>query len=416
MRKIIIISLFIIIGLNSKAQKINTDSLLTVANRTFTIDRNIEQTIVLSKIGIKNAPDYLDFHLLLGRAYWENKAIDSARSSFNHVIEKNSAYKDAFTYLTKLELEQNNTEAANQVIDKAISIYPDEIEFYKLKHTVLNKQDKDEQTILNYLQSVRKKFPEDKQIQSEIAALQLKDYSDRIGLTYNYTAFSRDGVGPWHLTSLQYIRERETISLIGRINYTDRRAFGESINSGFQYEAEGYIKHSIKNYSFANIAIGDDDVFPKLRLSYSFFQSFAKTWEADLGFRYIKTSDPEIYSLVAGLGKYFGNYWLNLKSYWQFEDGKTYPAFIATGRYYLDTKYDYVTVLAGYGTSPDERNTLGQYQQRIALNSYRAGAGYYKLLWQNYCVGIQGIYNRQEYSADKYQTELDLMLSLFYKF
>ena len=93
-----------------------------------------------------------------------------------------------------------------------------------------------------------------------------------------------------------------------------------------------------------------------------------------------------------------------------------YPAFTATARYYFDTKYDYATVLTGYGTSPDERVTLGQFEQRVALNSYRLGAGYYRLLWKHYCVGLQGVYNHQEYTPNNYQNEFDLFLSVQYKF
>jgi hypothetical protein len=43
--------------------------------------------------------------------------------------------------------------------------------------------------------------------------------------------------------------------------------------------------------------------------------------------------------------------------------------FTLTTRYYFDTKYDYLSMIAGYGTSPDDRVTIGQLEQRVSLTS-----------------------------------------------
>ena len=107
---------------------------------------------------------------------------------------------------------------------------------------------------------------------------------------------------------------------------------------------------------------------------------------------------------------------MNFKSYWQSDGDKIHPAFTATARYYFDTKYDYFTILAGYGTSPDERTLSDQLQQRIALNSYRIGVGYYKILFDHFCTGIQTGLNHQEYIPNNFQNEIDLSVSIQYKF
>jgi hypothetical protein len=56
-----------------------------------------------------------------------------------------------------------------------------------------------------------------------------------------------------------------------------------------------------------------------------------------------------IYASVIGIGKYIGSYWLNLRSYLQINNKEVNPAFTAT-RDIILTKYDYVTVLTGYGS------------------------------------------------------------------
>ncbi|HSD13794.1 MAG TPA: YaiO family outer membrane beta-barrel protein [Flavobacterium sp.] len=412
---VLTIILNLICVLTLQAQKIDTDSLLTKAAFELNTTKNYAKAKELSHLGIKNAPNYLDFHLLLGRAHWLTQQKDSARYYFNHVIAQNPKYKEAFSYLSKLEIEEKNSNNAIIVLDKAISFYPEEKEFYLLKSDAIALEKDDEKTIA-YLTSLTEKYPDDKQLQNQLTELKLKSVSDRIGLGYNYTTFSRDEVGPWHLVGLQYVRERKKLTLIGRINYADRRYNGSSVNSGFQYEFETYFTTGKKSYSFANVAISDEIIFPKLRLSYSYYRNLGKGWEGDLGARYINTADADLYAAVVGIGKYTGPYWFNLKSYWQWEKDKMYPAFTATARYYFDTKFDYVTVIAGYGTSPDERVTLGQIQQRVSLNSFRIGAGYYKLLWEHYCLGLQGVLNHQEYTPDNYQNEFDLFFSIQYKF
>jgi hypothetical protein len=44
-------------------------------------------------------------------------------------------------------------------------------------------------------------------------------------------------------------------------------------------------------------------------------------------------------------------------------------------------------VLTGYGSSPDERVSLVDLEQRISLNSYRIGAGYFKQFGNQFITG-----------------------------
>ncbi|MFT7165116.1 MAG: YaiO family outer membrane protein, partial [Flavobacterium sp.] len=333
----------------------------------------------------------------------------------NHVINENTKYKEAFSYLTILEIQDKNLVNANSCIDKALNYYPDDLRFNTLKLQILELENDDDKTF-NYLHYLIAKYPANTDLKQKLTQLKVKSDSDRIGINYNYTAFSRSSVGPWQLTSLQYIRERKKITLISRLSYADRQSFGNSISSGIQYEFETYIKNNQKSYSFINTSFSDDIVFPKLRLGYSYFHNFKKAWEGDIGVRYTQTIDNDIYASVIGIGKYIGSYWLNLRSYLQINNKEVNPAFTATARYYFDTKYDYVTVLAGYGSSPDERVSLVDLEQRISLNSYRIGAGYFRQFGNQFITGAQIMLNHQEYIVNKFQNEADIFLTLQYKF
>ncbi len=413
-----ILILFLFLGVLSNftvyAQKIDTDILLKEALQDAKT-KDYESALKKSRLGIKLAPDYLDFHLLSGRIYQLTQKKDSAVYYYKYVIDRNPKYEEAFSYLINLYLEEKKYDEAEIIINKAIEAHPENKNFRYKKLNVYQSQ-KEEKKEYEYLKTLLSQYPDDSELKQQIFNLDTKNNSDRIGINYNYTTFSRKNYGPWHLGSLQYIRQRNWGSLIGRINYANRFADGKSIIDGVQYEAESYIFTGKKSYSYLGAAYSENPVFPKLRLSYSYFQNFSKGWEADLGIRYVKTLDAEFTTAVIGLGKYIGSYWINFRSYIQTDKENFYPAFALTTRYYLDSRFDYISLVAGYGSSPDERTTLGQYENRVFLNSYRIGGGYFRLLNNHYLTGIQLTYNNQEYAPNLNQNELEIGLMFQYKF
>ncbi|MFV8327735.1 hypothetical protein [Flavobacterium sp. ZS1P14] len=204
-------------------KKIDIDSLVVVTNKLISVEKNYNKAIELGHLGIKKSPNYLDFHLALGRAYKMKNEIDSARYYFNYVIIKNPKYKEAFSYLTKLEIEQKNSKAAITVIDQALSFYPDEKDFYILKLQALNLE-KDPKTTFDYLIFLVEKYPADTSLKDQLFDVKLNSFSDRIGISNTITFFNRSGVGPWNYTSLQYIKQLKNVTLIGRYNYNDRQS------------------------------------------------------------------------------------------------------------------------------------------------------------------------------------------------
>ena len=400
---------------NLSAQKIDSDSLLTVIIKDMQTTKNYEKNIQRALLGKKIAPAYLDYYLLLGRNYDLVKKNDSARFYYKYYIEKSPTNDDALNYLINLELETKNYKEAEIIIDKAIELHPESKNFEQKKLTVLQLQ-KEQKREYEYLKKLQLKNPNDDAVTQLIFQMESKLKSDRLGTTYSYTTFDRKGYGPWHLLGFQYIRERQWGSLTGHINYADRLSSGQSIANGIQYELESYLFTGKNNYSYLGAAYSNDLVFPKLRLGYSFYQNFKKGWEGDLGIRYLKTQDNDFTTVVLGAGKYIGSYWINLRTFIQSDNNNWYPAVSLNLRYYFETRFDYVTLTSGYGSSPEERTTLGQFNERISLDSYRIGAGYYKMFHKHYIAGLQVTYNKQEYVRNLTQNELELSLMLQYKF
>lgn len=410
---ILIFCLFLFSNQNISAQKIDTDSLLTVIIKDMKSTRpNYQLNVERGLLGKKIAPDYLDFHLALGRNYDLLKVEDSARFYYNYVIDKNPRYEDAFLYLINLDLEDKSYDQALGLTYKAIELYPDN-RIFRLKRIAIYSLQNDTKNEEKYLKSIRAKFPHDADIEQRLFALYSKTNIDRIGTYYNVTTIDRQGVGPWHLASADYMRQRSWGSLIGRVSYAKRLSSDLVQASGLQFEVESYLYAKKNNYSYLDVAYSKDSAFPEWRLGYSYFHNFSKGWEADLGVRYIAMQDnSNLKTLNVGLGKYFGSYWLNFRSYIQ----KDSPSFTLSSRYYYKTKFDYVTLIAGYGTSPDDRTRAAEYDTRMSLNSYRISAGYYRLINNHYIIGFLITDNEQEYTKNGYQTELDFAFILQYKF
>lgn len=399
---------------NIKAQKkTDTDSLLNVIIKDMKNNRpDYKLNIQRALLGKKSAPDYLDFHLFLGRNYDLLKVKDSARFYYNYVVEQNPKYEEAFLYLINLDIEEKRYDEALVTTEKAIELFPDSKPFYIRRIAIYSLQN-DTYNEAKYLKSIKEKFPNDPDISQRLYILYSVTNFDRVGVYYDVTTIDRDGVGPWHLASADYVRQRSWGSLIGRVNYAERLSSNAVMSTGFQFEAESYLFANKFNYHYIDAAYSPDDAFPELRLGYSYFHNFNKGWEADLGVRYIlMQNNSDLKTLNLGIGKYFGSYWVNLRSYIQ-KDG---ASFTFTSRYYYKTKYDYVTLIAGYGTSPDDRTRAADYQARMSLRSYRLSAGFFKLIQSHYIFGVLLTDNEQEYVANKFQAELDFAFLVQYKF
>lgn len=210
------------------------------------------------------------------------------------------------------------------------------------------------------------------------------------------------------VTSIEYLRKFENKSaIIGRVNYADRTAV-----NGVQLEAESYLVHSPTYYSFASVGVANKAAFPKFKAAYSLNRNFNKGWEGELGYRYLRAEKMDIHSIIWGVGKYIGNYWLNLKGYIIDDAGKFHHSYRFTGRYYVNDELDYLTLILSAGTSPDDRNRNFEYSNFGSFLSKSVALGYKKTFKRNFGTSIVGVWNNQKISDNDYLNQFDLYFSL----
>lgn len=396
------------------AQKLNTDSLLVSIISDMKNSNNYQKNIEKCLLGKKVAPDYLDFQLLLGRNYEFIKQSDSARYYYKMVLNKNPKYEEAFLYLINLDIHEKMYNEGLATTEKAIILYPKSLVYYQKRTEIYGLLQEPEQQIKSLTKTLEL-FPNDSNTRSELERINQENRNIRIGVNYNYTSIDRKETGPWHLLNLEFINDQKWGSIIGRISFAERYALNNLISKGKQYEIESYYKTSKKSYTYWDATYSNDILFPKFKLGSSYYYNWKQNWETDLGIRFIKAQNLDIFTLVTGVSKSIRSYWLLLKVYLNSNNKKFNPVFTLNNRYYFDSKYDYATLNFGFGTSPDERTTIAQLQNRLNFNSYRVGVGYYKTIQKTIITGIQLNYNYQEYLPNAFQNEIELSLLLHYK-
>src|SRR5690242_15546996 len=117
---ILSVVLFFLVNNNTAiAQKIDVDSLLVQLISDFKLEKNPQEIIQKAKTGLKIAPDYLDYYVLLGRSFERIQMTDSSKFYYRKVISKSDKYPDAYNYLINLEISNHEYNSAIEDIEKA---------------------------------------------------------------------------------------------------------------------------------------------------------------------------------------------------------------------------------------------------------------------------------------------------------
>ena len=400
------------------ANQLNSDNLemaMSKADLLRSMNRFDEALTDAEKLRIKYPGNekveqlYKDILYVKARHNLQQSDTLTAFKSYEQVLQTFPADTFARNQLINLSVAKNNRDEAVRYIDEGINYYPDKQPIL-LKKLSITKDMGENKQAYEIAKTLKEEFPENEKIRSINDDLFVLTRQNRIGATYGHTAFDQQAKKPWNLFSLYYMRTEKFGSLIGRVNYADRRDA-----TGYQFELEAYPKHKY-GYSYINGAYSNSLIFPKFKFAYSYFLPFAKSYEAEVGVRYLD-SYFNYTSYTASLGKYFGSYWLNGKTYITPNGGKVAAAYILTSRYYFgESNEKYVTAIAGYGFSPDDRGRNFEITERLNLKSLRLTLGYQTIMWKQNLIGLFGTYNHQEYVPGRYRNEFDMQISFQHKF
>ncbi len=395
-----------------KAQKsFSSDELFKNARDAAFEFKNYDKAKELAYEALNISPTYADIDIFLGRIYTWDKEYDSARFHFTKVLDANPANEDASLAYADLEYWNEHYENSLAICNRALLLYPhsEELLVKKAKNLSALKRYYEAKNITSSVLKINKKNASAKSL-----AISLKDKvaKNKITLGYENSSFDKQFDQPWHLGSISYTRKTNLGSFIGRLNYANR--FGEN---GWQGEVDAYPHISKIFYAYINFGYsGNVGVFPNYRAGFSLYANLPKSFEAEVGMRYLYfTSATNIFT--ASLGKYYKNFLFTARTYLTPSLGSVSQSYILSARYYLKGADDYIGLSMGTGISPDDNSQNIQFSNKLTrLSSHKISADFDHtfLKWNVISIGA-GLIN-QEYKPSVKGNQFNISVGFSHRF
>ena len=373
LKKQLLFTFFLTAFINSTSlfaqEQLSSDSLFKQARTAAFDQKDYVLATAFSKKALIISPDYADIRIFLGRVYtWWDKT-DSARECFKKVLEQQPQNEDASSAYADLEYWNNQSEKALLICENGLTFHPQSkvLLLKKAKSLVELERFKDANNDLIALLKIDPKNAEARSLTEKIKDLSAKN---KFGISYDLATFDKQFDDPWHIVSMDYSRSTKAGSFSGRVNYANRFK-----TNALQFEADAYPRISKTFYSYINAGISDkSSVFPQYRGGFSLYANLPKSFEAEAGFRYLYFSDAT-WIYTASAGKYFKNYWFNIRTYITPSTESVSNSYSITTRYYFK-ETNYFGVGLSTGISPDETANNIQLANLYKLKSYRVSADY----------------------------------------
>ncbi|GAC1441930.1 MAG: hypothetical protein NVSMB63_09860 [Sediminibacterium sp.] len=408
---ILLFSFILLASVAHSQDTTSSDGLFQAARKAAFDEKNYPKAKILLYKALKISPGYTDIRVFLGRIYTWTDNTDSARFCFDEALKAKPGYEDAVSAYADLEYWNDHNNKALDIIEDGLKYHPASENLLYRKAKILNamRHYKEADVTIQQVLNFNRNNTEARSLAGRIKELSTKN---KIGFSYDYVYFDKQFSDPWHLASFDYTRATGIGSVTGRINYANR--FKEN---GVQYEVEAYPHISKTFYSYVNAAYSENiGLFPQWRGGFSLYANLPKSYEAEIGIRYLKFSGDPTWIYTGYLGKYYRS-WLFSGRVYVTPSTFTHTvstSYSATARYYYGSADDVISGTFGYGISPDDRLNSIQLDNSIRLVSYKAGLSFKKKLSRRNVINIGGSWINQEYlpqtKGNQYQISLGWLL------
>lgn len=404
MKKLFIITvlIFFYFGVNSSVaqEKIfegNPDTAFQEARElAFNSKRQEAQTLLLHIL--TKYPDYHDIRSFLGSTYSWDGNYDEARKQFDYILKKSPDRLDTWTAAINNELWGEAPYAALEMTKKALELFPDNQDLIYLKASSEDNIGNKEEA-LHTLKNVIDQGNTNEKFQTYFSNLKLSMRKNRIGVRSAFDAYS-EVFDPMQYYQLTYIRNTKFGGIHAKINASNR--FN---TTGTQLEVDLYPRIAEGFYAYASFGWSNSSIYPEIRYGAELYKSLPLSLELSLGMRGLKFNETtNIYT--GSLGWYFGNNYLNLRTYITPGDNGSSKSGSLTFRIYRKDADNYFTIQGGAGFSPDNilyYNENGDELEVNTLKNQNFNLGYYFTSKNNRNAwGFNGGVSHQDRSFDNY--------------
>jgi YaiO family outer membrane protein len=341
----------------------------TARNLAFNQQRKQAQDTLLNIL--TKYPDYHDIRLFLGTTYSWDGDYKKARKVFASILEKDLQHKDTWIAAIKNESWSDAPYEALEMANKALKIFPNDLEIVVLKATALtntNNAVEARNTVKTYIAQ----NPDDKKSKEFLSDLNSTLRTNDIGLRAAVDIYSKT-FDPMQYYTLSYAKQTKYGSIIGKYNFN--RRFNEN---GSQIEFDLYPKIAKGLYAYVNVGFANTFLFPDLRYGAELYKSLPHSLEISAGFRTLKySSTTTIYT--GSIGWYTGNSFWSLRPNFTPGDGGTSTSAALNYRKYRSNAENYLSFLFSMGVSPEANQFIFDANDAAIINlkTQRFNVGYF---------------------------------------
>jgi YaiO family outer membrane protein len=317
-------------------------------------------------------PDYLDVRSFLASTYSWDGAYKKARKEFAYIINKDNKRKTDWIAYVKNEQYAEKYFKALELSKKALEVFSDDADFLILKaKSELNSSNISEASIT--MGKAVKLHPKNEEVLRYKKSLENALNFNNIGVSYAMDIYDKNDRDNMYYSTLSYSRQTKFGSITTKLNYTNRFQ-----TDNYQLEIDMYPRIVKGLYAYVSGGWSSSPLNPTQRYGFELFKSLPKSFEASLGFRWLKfSSETTIYT--GSVGWYTGN------SYWAF---RTYvtpraPGMSKSGtliyRKYRSDAENYFTIESGLGAAPALDRFIPGFtgSEVFNLDSQKLVVGYY---------------------------------------
>lgn len=404
-----LVFLFFSLSLYSQ-QNLSADELFQKARTAAFEQKDYPTSIALAQQALRQSPDYTDISVFLGRLYTWSGNTEAARKAFSSLLEKKVQDEDFFLAYASLEYWNDQNSKAVEILDQGLAYHPQSEQLLLLKakaETADRNYEAADQTVAKLL-AQNPKNTEARELAVKINDLNAKN---AIGLSYSYSHFDKQFTDDWHMAGISYKRVTPVGSVILKGNYANKFA-----ESGTQFEIEAYPKLSKMFYLYVGAGYSNDvGIFPKYRTGASLNANLPKSFEAEIGYRQLYFTD-NIWLYTASVGKYYKNFWFNIRTYITPDHQNISHSYTGTVRYYPKGGQDYFAFQAGTGISPEENRSNLLENETFKLKTFKLGAEYNFSVQKTNLFSVSAMYFNQEFRPNVKGNQFDLSLGYTKKF
>jgi len=339
-------------------ERINVDSLFTAARTTAFEAKDYQHAISdCERILAQDSTNY-DTRIFLGRLCAWSGQYTRAIETLSAVVAEQQYFDDARNALVDVFIWDKQYEQALTVIHAGLVLNPLNTELY-YRQAVCHEALAEPRQARIDLHNLLRIEPGHERGQQLLKRLSAGQQLRKLTLAYSYDRLAdtrtqwqalvgATTMDPWHLVTLELEQIYAFGPLIGRYSLANR--FQET---GMQFELEAYPHIRQGTYAYVGLGYSWTELFPLARGGLEVFQALPQGFEVSLGARLLHLESENVDFFTGSVGKYWGNYWFDLRSFVTPDSAAASVAWILLGRRYFEDAETYLELSLNQGESPD---------------------------------------------------------------